>query len=154
MFGGLPSYSFFILVSYSSFSLSMVSSSTLPCLSEMVELRANGVRIPLLFPVDASGFASVSSLHLSIRFSLQNSSIWVEREIYDNATSFLSLTMREHSRVADNGSPVWVLSAGKYRVYGLPDSCSNVSTEICTPPVAQLSMRSARNTMGTKKTPE
>ena len=100
----------------------------------MVELRANGVGIPLLFPVDAKIFTFVSSLHLSIRFSLQNSSIWVERHIYDNATPILSLTMHEHSRVANNGSFVWELPVGKYRVYGLPYFCSNVSTEIRTPP--------------------
>ena len=103
----------------------MASSSTMPCLSETIELRPNGFGIPLLFPIDANGFVSSS---------LQNSTIWVECKIYDNATSLLSLTMREHSRVADNGSSVWELCAGKYRVCGLPDSCPNVSTEIVTPP--------------------
>ena len=114
--------------------MSMASSSIVPCVSKMVELRANGIRIPLLFPIDANGFAYVSSLHLSMRCLLQDSKIWVEREIYDNATYLLSLTMRENSRVADNGSSVWKLCVGKYRVYRLPDSCTNVSTEIHTPP--------------------
>ena len=74
----------------------MASSSTVPSMSEIVELRANGLGILILFPVDVNGFASVSSLHLSIRFSLQDCTIWVEREIYDTATSLLSLTMREN----------------------------------------------------------
>ena len=94
----------------------MASSSTVPCVSKMVELRSNGVMIPLLFPIDANGFAFVYSGHLSIRFSLQNNTIWVEHGIYDNATSLLSLTMHEHSRVADNGSSVWELCVGKYKV--------------------------------------
>ena len=59
----------------------MASSSTVPSVLKMVELRANGLGIPIIFPVDASGFASVSSLHLGIRFSLQDSTMWVEREI-------------------------------------------------------------------------
>ena len=46
----------------------MASSSPMPCVSKMVELRAHGVEIPLLFPIDANGFASVSSFHLSIKF--------------------------------------------------------------------------------------
>jgi hypothetical protein len=82
----------------------MASSSTVPFASEMVELRANGLEIPIFFPVNSNGVASVSSLHLSIRFSLQDGTIWVEREIYDSITSLLSLTMRENPRVVDNGS--------------------------------------------------
>ena len=121
----------------------MASSSKMPCVSEMVELRANGIGIPLLFPIDANRFGFVSSFHLHIRFLLQNSSIWVERKIYDNATSLLSLTMREHSRVADNRSLVWELCIGKYRVYGLPNYCSYVSTVIRTRP------RSTSSTLNT-----
>jgi hypothetical protein len=84
----------------------MASSSTLPCVLEMIELRANGLGLPICFPVVANGFAYVSSLYLGIRFLLQDCTIWVEREINDSATSLLSLTMREHLRVADNGSSV------------------------------------------------
>ena len=90
------------------------------------------LRIPILFPIDADGFAYVSSLHLSIRFSLQDSTLWVKCKIYDGATSLLSLTMCENSRLVDNGSSMWELCAGKYRVYGLLESCTNVSTKIRT----------------------
>jgi hypothetical protein len=112
----------------------MASLSTLPSVAHMVELRANGIGIPIVFPIDANGFASVSSFHLSIRFSLQDSIIWVEREIYDSASLLLSLTMRENPRVADNGSSIWELSAGKYRVYGLPCPSPHVATTFRTPP--------------------
>ena len=61
----------------------MASSSSVSSLLEMAELRANGFGVPILFPIDVDGFAHVYSLHLSIRFSLQVGSIWVEREIYD-----------------------------------------------------------------------
>jgi hypothetical protein len=117
----------------------MASSSTLPSVAHMVELRANGIGIPIVFPIDANGFASVSSLHLSIRFSLQDSTIWVEREIYDSASLLLSLTMRENPRVADNGSSIWELCAGKYRVYGLPCPSPHVATTFHTPPHSSAS---------------
>ena len=117
----------------------MASSSSVPSLLEMAELRANGFGVPILFPIDADGFAHVSSLHLTIWFTLQVDSIWVEREIYDPLTSLLSLTMRENPILTDNGSSVWKLAAGKYKVYGLPESRPHVSTEIRTPPYSSAS---------------
>jgi hypothetical protein len=68
-------------------------------------------------PIDANIFAYISSLHLSIKFSLQDSTVWVKREIYDSATYLFSLTMHENSRLADNKSSVWELCVGKYKVY-------------------------------------
>jgi hypothetical protein len=108
-------------------------------MSDMAELRANGFGVPILFPIDTNGFAHVSSLHLSIRFSLLDASIWVEREIYDPLTSLLSSTMRENPILADSGSSVWELAAGKYRVYGVPQSRPQVSTEIRTTPYSSAS---------------
>ena len=55
----------------------MVSLFYVPFVSEMAELRANGFGVPFIFPVDANGFAHVSSFHLSIKFSIQDGSIWV-----------------------------------------------------------------------------
>ena len=100
----------------------MASSSSVPSLLEMAELRANGFGVPILFPIDADGFAHVSFLHLIVRFSLQVGLIWVERKIYDPLTYLLSLTMREKPILIDNGSSVWKFAAGKYKVYGLPES--------------------------------
>jgi hypothetical protein len=70
---------------------------------------------------------------------MQDRTIWVEREIYDIDTSLLSLTMHEIPIVADNGSSMWELGAGKYRVYGLPDFSTNASTEFRTPPHSSAS---------------
>ena len=47
--------------------------------------------------------------------------------------------MRGNFRLADNGSSMWELSAGTYRVFDLPDSSTNLSTEICTPPYSSAS---------------
>ena len=117
----------------------MASSSIVPSVSEMVELCVNGLGIPIFFPVHANGFASASSLHLSIKLFLQDNKIWVECEIYDSATFLLSSTMRENSRVAEHESSMWELCASKYKVYKLLDFCTNVSTEICTPPHSSTS---------------
>ena len=112
----------------------MASSSTVQSLSEMVEFRANGLGIPILFPINSTGVTFVSSVHRNIKFLLQDSSICDEREIYDTATSLMSMTLRESSRVADNGSSMWELCAGKYRVYGLSDPFTNVSMEFFRTP--------------------
>jgi hypothetical protein len=111
----------------------MASTSNIPPVSEMAELRSNGIRVPILFPIDEHGIAVVSDLHLSIRFSLQVSTLWVEREIFHPDTGLLVHTFHETSKVTDNGNVVWELGAGKYRVCGWPDSAIGVSTEILTP---------------------
>ena len=83
----------------------------------MAELRSNANDVPILFPIDAHGFAIVSALHLSIRFSLQVNTIWVDREIF-NDNGLLVHTFHVPSKVTDNGILVWELGAGKYRVVG------------------------------------
>jgi hypothetical protein len=100
----------------------MASTSIFPPVSEMAELRSNGIGVPILFPIDPTGIIVVSCLHLSIRFSLQAGTIWVEREIFHPDTGLLVHTFHETSKVTDNGNVVWELGAGKYRVCGWPYS--------------------------------
>jgi hypothetical protein len=111
----------------------MASTSILPPVSEMAELRSHGIGVPIIFPIGAQGIVVVSELHLSIRFSLKASTIWVEREIYHHDTGLLVHTFHETSKVTDNGNVVWELGAGKYRVCGWPYSQMGVSTEILPP---------------------
>ena len=80
----------FLASFFSSLYIHMASSSSVPYVSDMAELCANGFVVPILFPIDVDGFARVSSLHLCIRFSLHDASIWVECEIFDPLTFFLS----------------------------------------------------------------
>ena len=121
----------------------MASSSTVPALSEMAELHAHGLGIPILFPVSEAGFACVSVVYLSIRFSFKESSILIEREIYDPVTLLVTITIPESSKIAENGSTMWELGAGKYRVYGLIESQMGGSTQILTP------LRSSTSTLNT-----
>ena len=140
-------FPFFLLVSrfpflasiVYSFFIYMVSSSFVPSVSDMAELRANGFGVPIFFPIDTKRFARVSSLHLSIKFSLHDASIWVERKIYDPFTSLLSSTMHENPILTDNNLSVWEFPASKYRVYGVPQFRPQVSTEIRTPPSSSAS---------------
>jgi hypothetical protein len=99
----------------------------------MAELRSHGIRVPILFPIDAQGIAVVSELHLSIRFSFKSNTIWVEREIFHLDTGLLVHTFHETSKVTDNGNVVWELGEGKYRIYGLLESQMGGSTEILAP---------------------
>ena len=70
----------------------MASISILLDLVGMAELCANGLGMSILIPLDVESFASVSSLCLSIRFGLQDASIWVEHEVYDPITLVISHT--------------------------------------------------------------
>ena len=131
----------------------MASTSIVPPVSEMAELRSHGIGVPILFLIDAHGIATVSGLHLSIRFSLKATTVWVEREVFHLDTRLLIKTLHETSKLTGNGNVVWELGAGKYRVYGLPDSQMGVSTKILaslrlstsafiTPPVIRVKTES------------
>ena len=111
----------------------MASSSIVPTLSEMAELRAHGLGISILFPVCEARFACVSVVYLSIRFSFKESLILIKRQIYDLLTSLVTNSIPESSKIAENGSTVWELGTGKYRVYGLTESQLGGLTQILTP---------------------
>jgi hypothetical protein len=112
------------------FSTFMASTSIIPPVSEMAELCSHGIGVPILFSINAEGIVVVSCLHLSIKFSLKTSTIWVEREIFHSDTGLLVQTLHETSKLTENGHVVWEIGAGKYRIYGLPNSQMGVSIEI------------------------
>ena len=111
----------------------MASTSFMPFLSEMAEIRSNGLGVPILFPVGEDGLATVTALHISIKFGLQDTSLWVEREVYDPHTSALLHTVPEVSKHSDDGSIIWTLKPGRYRVYGLTTSQMSIPTQLVTP---------------------
>ena len=113
----------------------MASSSTIPYVADMGELRANGLGVPLLFPVDAlKGFATILFLRLSIRFELQDTSVWIEYEVCNPLTLHVTHTMiLEVLSITDDGFAQWRLTPGKYRVYGLIISQMVVPMQFQTP---------------------
>ena len=64
----------------------MASTSIVPPVVEMLELRSHGIGVPILFPVDVDGIVAISYLYFSIRFLLKANTIWVEREIFHHDT--------------------------------------------------------------------
>ena len=111
----------------------MASTSFMPSLSKMAEIRSIGLGVPILFHVGEDGLATVTALHISIRFGLQDTSLWVEREVYDPHTSALSHTVPEVSKHSDDGSIIWTLKPGRYRVYSLTTSQMSIPTQLVTP---------------------
>jgi hypothetical protein len=84
----------------------MASTSIIPPVFEMAELRSHGIGVPILFPIDADDIVVVSGLHLSIRFSLKTNTIWVQREIFHPDTGLLVQTLHETSKLTDNDNVV------------------------------------------------
>ena len=119
----------------------------------MVEFRANGTDVPICFPVDAPGFANISSLHLSVRFNFVQSSLWVECEVFNPMTSLLTHTMPESSIRSDNSFYAWNLLLGMYRVYGLSESQFAASMQLCTPRCSSLCTMTAPYPMRVKVEP-
>ena len=111
----------------------MASTSFMPSLSEMAEICSNGMGVPILFPIDEDGLATVTALHISIRFGLQDTSLLVESEVYDPHTFALSHTVPEVSKHSEDGSIIWTLKPGRYRVYGLTTSQMFIPTRLVTP---------------------
>ena len=100
----------------------MASTSAMPSLSEMAEICSNGLGVPILFPVGENGLATVTALHISIRFGLHDTSLWVEHEVYDPHTSALSHTMPEAFNHFEDGTIIWTLKLGRYRIYRVTTS--------------------------------
>ena len=111
----------------------MASSSCLPLLSNVVSVCGQDVGIYTHFPVDESGFATISAFELSMRFSLQECSLFLDREIFDPITSLVSARLRESCKVSTDGTIFWELGAGKYTVYGLTGSQMSEPTQRLTP---------------------
>ena len=127
----------------------MASTSAMPSLSEMAEIRSNGLGVPILFPLGEDGLDTVTALHISIRFGLQDTSLWVEHEVYDPHISALSHIVPEVSKHSEDGTIIWTLKLGRYRVYGLTTSQMSNPTQFvitrrsstCTitpPPIVQV----------------
>ena len=52
-----------------------MSTLTLLSLSKLAEICSNNLGVPIPFPVGEDGLATVTALHISIRFCLQETSI-------------------------------------------------------------------------------
>ena len=111
----------------------MASTLTLRSLSKLAKIRSNGLGVPILFPIGEDGLATVTASHISIRFCLQETSVWIEREVYDPLNLVLSHTIPEASKHPNDGSIIWTLKLDKYKVYGLITFQMSNPTKFVTP---------------------
>ena len=92
----------------------------------------DGVGVPISFPLGSDKLARVTSLRLSLRFQLSEHFMFLDEDVYDANSGDLTHIIGQ-SPVCDGGSKLWLLNAGRYRVYGLSDSVMAASTELVTP---------------------
>ena len=69
---------------------------------------------------------------LALDFILETS-IWIEREVYDPLTLVLSYTIPEASKHSNDGSIIWTFKLDKYKVYGLITFQMSDLTQFITP---------------------
>ena len=115
------------LTSCSPLTFAMAYCIVVPPMTEMAKLHSSGLGVPILFPIDSSGMATIASLHLSITFNLQSHSIWIKQEVYNRATLVLLQTMCECFHTIEKCLRVWSLllaSIGSTNSLNLTMQCS------------------------------
>ena len=94
----------------------------------MASIRANGHEVPIVFPLDEEGFATVSTHLLHVRFKFIESSLYVEEEKHSESGEIQQSIPIVRSSGSD--SSCWYLRSGNYRAYGLPLQMPPLSTQI------------------------
>jgi hypothetical protein len=100
--------------------------------TKFVVICADGVGVPISFPLGNDGLVLVTSLRLSLRFQLSEEFMYIDKEVYDAHSGELIQTIGQ-SPVCDGDTKQWLLNAGRYQVYGISDSLMVASTELITP---------------------
>jgi hypothetical protein len=90
---------------------------------------ADGVGVPISFPLGNDELAVVTSLRLNLRFWLSEEFMYIDEEVYDAQSGELIQTIGQ-SPVCDGHTKQWLLNAGRYRVYGISNSVMAASTEL------------------------
>ena len=94
----------------------------------MASIRADGHEVPVVFPLDEEGFATVSTHLLHVRFKFIESSLYVEEEKHSKSGEIQqSIPIARSSR---SDSSCWYLRSGNYRAYGLPLQMPPLSAHI------------------------
>ena len=103
----------------------------------MATIRALNHSIPLMIPLGDDGLAKVAWWFLSMRFKLNQDSIHVEEEVF-NDNGNLSYTILQVSFRIDDGR-VWFLLPGRYKVIGVTESQMATTIVLLTPGVSLTS---------------
>ena len=84
----------------------------------MASIRVDGHEVPIIFPLDEQGCATMSSHLLHVRFKFVESSIYVEEEKHSESGEIQqSIPI---ARSTSSHDCCWYLRSGNYRAYGLP----------------------------------
>ena len=94
----------------------------------MASIRVDGHEVPLVFPLDEQGCATMSTHLLHVRFKFVESSIYVEEEKHSESGEIQQSILVARSTAGD--ARCWYLRSGNYRAYGLPLHMPPLSTEI------------------------
>ena len=94
----------------------------------MAFVRGEGCEFPIVFDVQQSGVARISSHLLHVRFKFIESSIYMEEEIRSNSGVLQQTVPIE--KTVDEGGDCWYLPVGNFRAYGLLLSLLALSAEI------------------------
>jgi hypothetical protein len=98
----------------------------------LIHIYSNVGGVPISFPLGNDEVALVNSIRLSLRFQMSEDFMFIDEEVYDAQSRDLIHTIGQ-SPVCDGDTKQWLLSAGRYRVYGLSDSVMAASMELVTP---------------------
>ena len=94
----------------------------------MANIRVDGHEVPLVFPLDEIGCATVSTHLLHVHFKFVESSIYVEEEKHSELGEIQQSIPVARSTAGD--ARCWYLRSGNYRAYGLPLHMPPLSAEI------------------------
>lgn len=101
----------------------MASESIGPFCTSFATIRANVDGVPISFPLGTEGLASVSAVHLGLRFQLNIASLHIDEEVFDSHTI-------GQIPVCNGDGKHWLLGPGRFRLYGLSESTMAASTEL------------------------
>ena len=94
----------------------------------MASIRADGHEVPVVFPLDEQGYATVSTHLLHVCFKFVESSLYVEEEKHSELGEIQQSIPIARSNGSD--SCCWYLRSRNYRAYGLPLQMPPLSAEI------------------------
>jgi hypothetical protein len=92
-------------------------------------IRADGDGVPISFPLGSDGLASVSTVHLGLRFQLNIASLHIDEEVFDSISSDVT-HMIGQIPICNGDGKHWLLRPGRFRLYGLSESTMAASIEL------------------------
>jgi hypothetical protein len=107
----------------------MAFESVGPFCTSFATIQADGDGVPISFPLGNDGLASVSAVHLGLRFQLNIASLNIDEEVFDSVSGDVTYIIGQIP-VCNGDGKHWLLRPGRFRLYGLSESTMAASTEL------------------------